>query len=255
MSAVLAILALLATPAGPKPAAWSTPALSFTRAEVAKASTADLAKLLLRPEVAAAIVGHEVEAPVYPADPLRVIRFKLAPIPVGGDICRQDSHDVYFTPTLAEDRLARWPDTPTRAAWTSLVTRITLAPDCRLVDGQRFASFSSILSLDQAIGVLRSLVAARAAAAAPGPLPFTLTCSSNEREDRCGGDARAALASLPIVEGFGIGGSAYRKGVYVVRLGNPDGIDRDEPYWEVELRHMGSKEAAIEMAWTPRTLE
>lgn len=250
--AALAACAARPEPAGTKPA--SAPTVLLTRAEVASFSTAELARRLLPAEVAASVVSHYVLPPYQPGEALRWIRFDLAPAPLAAGICGRVGHLVSFVPSREGDPQASRADAPSYPAWTLPVTMIALAPDCRTAEGRNFASTYGGLSLEQAIAILRSLEDARAAAAAPGPLPFKLICWGGH-DDKCGSDPRATLAALPIAQAFAIDRSRRFDRDFVVRIGDPEGVERDDPFWEVSFSQMGRKQAEVILSWGPRTLE
>jgi hypothetical protein len=252
LALALAACATRPVPVDTRPAA--EPAFTLTRAEVASSSTAQLAQRLLAPEVAAAIVGHYVLPPYSPGEALRWIRFDPAPTFLATDICGRVSHVVSFSPSREGDPLARRPDAPSYAAWTVEVTMIALAPDCQAAGARQFASIYSNLTLEKAIEVLRTAEAARAAAAAPGPLPFRLTCWGGY-DEKCGSDPRATLATLPMARAFAVDRSRRVENAFTVRFGDPEGVERDDPFWEVSLKDMGTLQAEVVMAWGPRTLE
>ena len=249
-----ALSACAARPEAEPPAAVPAPKYLLTRAEVANLSTAELAQRLLPPEVAATIVSHHVLPPYSPGEALRWIRFDPAPSPLGADICKRVSHQVAFTPSREGDPLARRPDAPSFVAWTVDVTMIALAPDCRTAEGQRFASVYSSPTPEEAVEALRSADAARAAAAATGPLPFRLVCWGGH-DEKCGSDPRATLASLPLDKAFAVDRSSSVEGAMSVRIGDPEGVERDDPFWTIILKDIGTKEAEIVMVWGPRILE
>jgi hypothetical protein len=257
MLAALPALALAACatptkPADSRPAA--APTVLLTRAEVASYSTAELARRLLPPEIAATVVSHYVLPPYSPGEALRWIRFELAPRPLAADICGRVGHIVSFLPSREGDPMARRPDAPSYAAWTLDDTMIALAPDCRTGEGQHFASIRSTLPIEMAIEALRSAETSRAAAAAPGPLPFRLTCWGGY-DDKCGSDPRATLAALPLAQAFAIERSRHLPGAFIIQIGNPEGVERDDPFWEIRFKQMGTKQAEVVMSWGPRTLE
>ncbi len=251
MRAVLVVAALAAS-AGE---ARRRPPATYTRAALAGLTTAELAQRLFGPEVAAVATGHVVDPPAVPGGPLEAVSFDVPPRPIGPDLCRQDRPSAYFNP-IARKRVVPPGDAPSRISFTSRHERLAVAPNCRMVPGQRFAKPIIGLPLEKSVAVLRSLNAARSAAAGPGPLPFKLTCvdSRSRKGSKCGNDPRAALASLPLFEAFRIDRRRYQDDVHIVNIGDPAGVDEDLPYWEVELRAMGSKQAEIRMAWTVRTL-
>jgi hypothetical protein len=112
------------------------------------------------------------------------------------------------------------------------------------------------LPFEKSAEILRSLVAVQAAATVPGPLPFKLTCHDDRSRvgDRCGSDPRGVLASIPLAEVFRIDRSHF-PATFVFQIGDPTGYDDDMPFWEIELKEMGTRQAEVRMAWTVRTLE
>jgi hypothetical protein len=230
------------------------PTVLLTRAEVANLSTDELARRLLPPEVAATIVGHYVLPPYSPGEALRWIRFDPAPSLLGADICKRVSHSVAFSPSREGDPMARRPDAPSFVAWTVDVPMIALASDCETLEGRHFASVYSNLPIETAVGALRSAEAARAAAAGPGPLPFRLVCWGGH-DEKCGSDPRATLASLPLDQAFAVDRSRGLEKSMSVRIGDPEGVERDDPFWTIILKDMGTKEAEIVLLWQSRTLE
>ena len=109
---------------------------------------------------------------------------------------------------------------------------------------------------EKAIELLRTLNAARAAAAAPGPLRFRLSCQDQQGDevDMCGADPRAALASLSLTQAFDIRRSDDVAGAFTVVIGDPKGYDEDVPFWEIDIIRPGTPETEVRMAWKTRTL-
>jgi hypothetical protein len=228
---------------------------TYTRAALADLGTAELAQRLLGPEAAAAALSHIVEPPSRPGQHLTVIRFALSPRPIGDDICGKDQASVNFAP-IGKRRAPKPPDAPVRIVERGLWTRIALAPGCRTATGQHFAMPIVGMPLEKSIEVLRSLNAARAAAAAPGTLPYRLSCldSRSRKGDMCGTDPRATLASLPLGQAFHVNRSRNVEGAFSVMIGDPAGYEEDVPFWEIQLIAIGTEQAEIRMYWNVRTL-
>jgi hypothetical protein len=231
------------------------PPATYSRADLAGLTTAELAQRLLGPDVTAVALSHVVEPPSRPGEPLTIISFVLSPRPIGDDICGKDQASVYFAP-IGKRRAPRPPDAPTRIFERGQSTRIALAPFCRMAPGQLFARPITGMPLEKSVDLLRSLNAARAAAAAPGPLPFRLSCSDSRsrKGDMCGGDPRSALASLPLTQAFRIERSEDIEGAFQVRIGDPASDDEDLPFWKIDLIATGTDLAEIRMVWDVRTL-
>jgi hypothetical protein len=243
------VAALVASPAHAR-----RPSATYTRAAVAGLTTAELAQRLLGPQAASAALSHVVDPPSRPGEQLTVILFTFSPRPIGDDICAKDEASVYFVP-IVKRGAPRPPDAPTRIFERGQLTRIALAPGCRMAPGQHFARPIFGMPLEKSIDLLRSLNAARAAAAAPGPLSFRLSCRDHQsRQAMCGGDPRAALASLPLAQAFRIERSDDIAGAFQVRIGDPASSDEDLPFWKIDLVAIGTDRAEIRMVWDVRTL-
>jgi hypothetical protein len=249
----LAAIAALAGSAGEA----KRPRAVYTRAALSGLTTAELARLLFGPALAAGATGHVIEPPDKPGGPLTGIHFNVPLRPVGRDLCARERPTARFTP-ITRKGVAPPGDAPSRIVYTTIDTRLAVAPDCRTLPGQRFMVPIPGLPDEKSVEILRSLVAAQAAAAAPGPLPFKLSCHDHRSRagDKCGSDPRALLASLPLTDAFRIDRSDYgHAGAFIVWIGDPAGVDEDMPFWQIELNAMGTGQAEVEIAWTVRTLE
>jgi len=218
----------------------------YTRAAVEGVATPVLAERLLGQLAARSIERHEVDPPYFTGSALGSIRFYARQRPIGHDICAREVQSVFFETIAASDWNAPTPpinDPPTRVERVDRRDEITLAPDCRMAEGQRFAHVQR-LSGEQGLAILRALAAARDTARGTGTLPFQLTCVDSLRRGACGDNERAALAALPVHLAFLI--ERYRGDtdgrVLVGALGSL--------YWDVRLTAMGTQYAMVIMSWT-----
>jgi hypothetical protein len=153
-----------------------------------------LARALLGDAQANAVRSVELEQ--WPWYELRTVRLKEAPARYGAALCRMRVHEVSLAPDVAtEDRLER------RAAMhvvdVEVSQRIGIATAGRcpaLTGGYIDPSGRDVSAIELVLG---RLAAARAAAAAPGPLPFRLSCRTMDAEAMwCAEGGRLALSSL-----------------------------------------------------------
>jgi hypothetical protein len=218
----------------------------YTRAAVEGVATPVLAERLLGQLAARSIERHEVDRPYFTGSALSSIRFYARQRPIGHDICARDVQTVFFETIAASDWNARTPpinDPPTRVERVDRRDEITLAPDCRMIEGQRFAHIQR-LNGGQGLAILRALIAARDAARGDGTLPFHLTCVDSLRRGACGDNERAALAALPVHQAFLI--ERYRGDTDGrVLVGSPGSL-----YWDVRPTAMGTPNAMVIMSWT-----
>lgn len=219
----------------------------YTRAAVENVSTAVLAERLLGQLAARSIERHEVVRPYFTGSALGSIRFYARQRPIGHDVCAREVQTVFFETIAASDWNARTPpinDPPTRVERVERRDEITLAPDCRMIDGQRFAHVQPGASAEQGLATLRALARVRDAARADGPLPFHLACMDAHQRNACRGDGRAALAALPLHQAFLI--DRYRAtGGGQVAIGVPGGL-----YWDIHITALGETYASVTMSWT-----
>jgi hypothetical protein len=259
----LAMVALLAACATPPPA-YRGP--TYTRATLAGRSTAELAATFLPGVVPADIESHEIGDPIWSGGSLVHILFRGRPHLLADDICGRDTYIVAFYPLAPDTEATRSRDMPARPDRPYHRIRIAVAANCALPPGERyfalvgtrFAGQGIPLTLEEGITILRQLVAARAAAAGSGPLPFRLRCSTegdglNRASYFCPPDVRALLAGLGVERAITIDRAPFATQILcgAARPETGDSIevtdagDHPQWVWEVRLHDMGTDRAEI----------
>ena len=228
----------------------------YTKAALSALSTAQLAGMFLPPPEAETVEKHWIEDHHYLArDRSWNIRFRSRPRPIGADICERAGSSITFFPTK-RGRGDERPEMPASADRVYRYSHYALAPDCRQLPGLRFARVLGVghnaIPDEEGIAILRNLASVQAAAAAPGPLPFRLTCRHNSLEpDPCAVDLRDLLARLPLHHAFTIERHptphncdwSSRDEGDAVEIGQPD----DSEVWDVRLRRLGTGKAEVEL--------
>ena len=186
-----------------------------------------LAERLIGRAAARSIVEAEMDPPIVQGGLPSSVRLIERGRPHGNDLCVQRVHHV--TP-VAEGQVV--------TAGGRVTQRIALAPRCRTVAAQRFASVNPGVGLDLAAALLRNVASARTAAAGTGALPFRLTCRDELQQGACRGDGRAALAALPLHQAFLISAPAQ------IAVGAPS-----RPLWDVAFLAPGTPHAELLMTW------
>ena len=210
----------------------------FTRANLAEASTREVAERLLGRDLAVDVESYSLDPNFsYPNGALMSARFFHRPRPATADICLRDEDVVGFQPIegLSDATLRR--DSPSRVDHFARLKEISLAPDCRLAAGQTFAYVGEQVGLEAAMRALAALGAARRAAALPGPLPLRLICQDELRRDHCRGAGRTALAALPLERAFDIEPDAGG----AIRIDVPGGT----AHWTLRLVGLGTDELEL----------
>jgi hypothetical protein len=126
-------------------------------------------------------------------------------------------------------------------------TQVALAAGCALREGGMFANLDTWRDFDGSVAALHRLAALRAAAAAPGDLPFQLSCRTFKEPSACAQSARSVLAGLPLNKVFSVGrdydGVRWRAGVV------PD-AGPGKPYWNVVWSEDGGERpTAVSLSW------
>jgi hypothetical protein len=229
----------------------------YTKVGLASVSTAELAARFLPPADAATIERHWIEEAEYLArDRSWTIRFRARLNPVGEDICERVTYALTLFPTKrakGDERkeMPAWADKPYR------FSAFALDPGCADIPGRRFAidagAGDNRLEDSESMKILRSLAFVRAAAAAPEPLPFRLSCTNwaSHYGFECPTDLRGALASLSLHRAMTVERDPFpnncdtseRDPADAVEIGGPD----DQLVWDVRLRRLGTDQAEVEM--------
>lgn len=228
----------------------------FTRTALTSWTTSDLARHFLEPADAATVESHRIQEDTYlvTRDKSWEIWFDAPDRAVGPDICLRTTFRVDFFPIKRTAGNAGMDEIPARAQPPIRLSAFALAPACADLPGRRFAvvlrSSQNAISDSEAIAILRTLAAARAAAAGTGPLPFRLSCDNRSRRNfECPADLRSVLAALPLHQAFTIERNPFpnncdtsaREQGDAVEIGGP----HDNDIWDARLRDMGTAQAEV----------
>lgn len=210
--------------------------------------TAVIARRFLGGERAADAERAEVQSDLL-AEPEHVFLYHRVR-PMGPDICVRPVHHVRLNRTMAAATREERDRVPLAVEGIDEGVMITVAPACRFTPRHSFAHINDPVTVDEAAEALRTVAAARRAAAGRRALSIRLTCRQQDEDDhgglrwrRCRGGARPALATLEV-------GRPWR----VERNFETDNLsvalhsDSDLTYWEVELSGSGTGRARLAMA-------
>lgn len=155
-------------------------------------STKELAAYLLPPEMAADVVSHTVDHPIFEGGLPYLVRFAGRSRPSGRGLCERYGYNVFIG---GEDKGHADRRPPMRS------TKIRLG-DCPIATDAIFADINP----DDGAGARLAfgwIDWARREASSSRPLPFKIACRSETDEDRCADGGRKALAELPIDKTYG----------------------------------------------------
>lgn len=177
---------------------------SISLGEVEKRDAMALADRLLAPDIRGRVVEGAVRRQTSPGQ-VYWIGYREGGRAAGRDLCERVIHTVQLSaPTAPGDNAP--PDTLLGVRATKSGKEIAvLAPGQAATDDRCAKAAGYVLNgyePERRLAAYRVLVAAMAAAARPGTLPFRIDCAA-DTGDACAGP-RKALASLPIDALFGI---------------------------------------------------
>lgn len=226
MAVVLSALALLQAQAAPPAAAdlanrhWQT------------MSTAQLAARLLPAELARSVVGHKADPPITADGPPTAITFVGKPRPSLDGFCERRS---YHVPVSAGSAMVQGTD-----------LRLGACPDA---PDAEFAHVNPQATIAESKGALRWLFNARTAARGTEALPFEVACTAEASPDLCAGNARAALADLPVENAFIVDGRFHcQPGESEFAIRQSPAVA--SPVWRVRLVRADKQPPRLQLTWT-----
>jgi hypothetical protein len=204
---------------------------------VTSASTKDLAKAVLPPEIAAKVIGHQLNPPYlhwlegYPA------RFWTEAIMVEPGFCRRET---YYVPMTQRTKGTLTPSAPSADA------QIAMTTDCSDPSAAFFALNRS--PPEKVIGLLRWLQGVHRTAASRGELNVDIDCRSELDPNPCTKGARRVLAELSIQNVSIVqGGSRASDGEdWRVSIKSDNAPGR---YWQLSIFDYGSDRPRVRISW------
>ena len=233
--------------------AGSRDANVITRQQAERASTAELAKLFLPPEVASRVIRSKLIdwTPIdnqAPRDPLRAIQLHTANQVIGERLCRSEIYHVGLWPPDGR-REGSGPETPLHAISVNRRVRIAVAPNCSVRPRHKFAHVQPSTMEFEAGKLLLWLYDARSIARRGNQLSFDLQCRSELEENPCGNDPKSILASLPLEATHIIEApSKLRPEGWRVSV-MPSGPGYLHKYWEALVSESGDTRT-VTLTWT-----
>lgn len=196
---------------------------TFTRETIGRIPTAELARELLRPEIANRVMEKQVSADRWFSEwPLRGVGFYTRPEPLGDQLCRRERHHVSMEPVDPTAGRGQ-PNAPVSVGGTNKFIEIALAPNCALATGARFAQVAPHQE-QGAIEILLWLNRARADVRRNGLGSFDIACRTELPDDPCPTNLRQVVAGLDLES---------IAGIHAPSENNPWG-------WRVEVNPVGS---------------
>ena len=231
--------------------------VELTRTSAARMSTAELAQRLLDSDSARRMSEHELpqDDPLFPGGHLRGVTFFARPAPYGTDLCRRAALYVALTPAGGRSEESLRADVPVVRERVIEQSQVALAPDCRLERGGGFG-WVQLAPFEEAASALRRLSGFRQRAMAAGPIDAEVRCTSELAQNPCAGNARAALAGLPLHQVYFIqplAGDGRRRPVtgnnrrgweFTVTPRGPGQL-----FWKVEMEEPPGAPPVIRLHW------
>jgi hypothetical protein len=233
MSVLISSLFLLAAAAQDDAAKPKTLSTDF----VTKASTEELAKAVLPPEIAAKVIGHRLSPPYLHWIEGYRARFWEEATVIEPGFCQRTTY-VVSMPQQPKGTLM--PANPTPGA------QIKMAADCSTVP-EPFI-YLNRTSPQKAVELLRWLEEAHQAAGGTGELKIDVDCRSEQDPNPCTKGARQVLAELPL-KGTNIierGGRAYDGEDWRISI-KP--TNAPNLYWQLSIFNWSSDRRRVRISW------
>ena len=205
---------------------------------VTKATTAELAKEVLPPEIAAKMKGHKLNPPHlhwvegYPA------RFWGGAIEIEPGFCQRAT---YYVPMPQRTKGTLTPGQPSPDA------QIKMATDCATAS-EPFISLNRAPP-EKVVEVLRWLNEAHLSARSTGELQADVDCRSEQDPNPCLKGARKVLAELPLAETYIVerGSRAYDGEDW--RISIKPAASSGNYYWQVSIFNFAGARPRVRISW------
>ena len=223
----------------------------LTRNSAPRLATAELARRLLPPDLAARIVAHEEDNLIGLVDvPLWGIRFFARPRPLPGGRCRRGGYYVSLAPAAGGSGApGAWRDLPLTVRQVTETVQIALAPNCVIRAGGSFAWVQRPSQLEGAMAALRWVSEVSHLARRTLLPPGFATCRSEVNPEVCARGGQAVLATLPLEATWIIEPMLHHAPAGWRLAVMPPGPG--QPYWDVRVDSTAPDAPRLVMTWGP----